>query len=64
MRDMEIGIMQCGDGVRLFSTHRAVRDAHGEWGIEVSNRRLYETMLSLAVWANNDIGVGCLFYMG
>jgi len=63
MRDMEIGIREMSDGTLLLhSTHPAFEAEYGE-GREIRRGALYSIMLDLAIWANNEIEVGCMFYM-
>lgn len=62
-RDMEIGIGRDHGLFYFTSTHPAFR---AEWGERRANIRpglLYSIMEDLASWANNDVGVGCYFYM-
>ena len=63
-RPMEIGIGRYSNGNLYFtSMHPEFRKEFGERRDNIPPGCLYSIMEDLATWANNDIGVGCVFYM-
>ena len=60
---IEIGVGRDSNGCFFTSTNKAFREAYGERRENIPVGCLYSIMEDLATWANNDIGVGCFFYM-
>lgn len=67
-RDMEIGIgrYEYGENAGKYfftSMHPAFREEYGDRRDNIPLGCLYDIMEDLAKWANNDVKVGCFFYM-
>ena len=61
---MEIGVGRYSNGLCFFtSMHPAFREKWGDRRDNISPGCLYSIMDDLATWANNEVGVGCFFYM-
>jgi len=63
-RVMEIGVGKYSNGTYFFtSMHPAFREEWGDRRDDIPCGCLFSIMEDLAKWANNEIGIGCFFYV-
>ena len=63
-RVMEVGIGRNSDGTCfLTSKHPSFCEKYGDRISDIPARLLYDRMDDLAVWANNVVKIGIMFYM-
>lgn len=63
-RVMEVGIGNNGDGTCFFtSNHEAFRKEYGDRRDHIPARLLWDRMEDLAIWANNVVKIGIMFYV-